>query len=620
MLFLTVNMGFSQHDNKIGQVEKFLINFKRHNLEKIESSVNVEDTLKYYIDWQIAAFKDNEYNPNILSKYNPELHPEISYYYKFLHYLNKGEYILKKSISSDSLAFKNFKKALNLAEKYDNNIFACEALKKIKKYLFKFYLLNEKLDFYNEIHKDYSYDSFEEYKVEFYALGSKMQKYYSGNKSEKPKLSDYLILNKYANNSSSDYNRAEAYQLLGAYYWNFNIKIDSSFYYYDLAESIYSSKNYYKYKEKNSEININRAKLLHDLNRYNETIDLLENNLHTTNNQIKRSAYQLLYDVYFKTNQFKKSSEILLKKEQFLDSLKTNEHQIKISEYQIQYKTEKKEKENFQLKANNLKSESKRKQNENIAIGLGGTLALGSIIALLLYKNTKRKQKLAEQEKELETQKLTTVLKEQELTAIDAMIEGQEKERQRIANDLHDDLGGLMATVKLHFNALKDKQTPELYAKTNELIDEAYEKVRTVAHAKNSGVIAKQGLLKAISEMAEKISTANKITIDVIDHGLENRLENSLELTIFRIIQELVTNIIKHANATEATIHITNHDDSLNIMVEDNGKGFNPSQVTKTKKGMGISSIDKRVAHLDGSMTIESEQNKGTTIIIDIPL
>jgi two-component system sensor histidine kinase DegS len=177
-----------------------------------------------------------------------------------------------------------------------------------------------------------------------------------------------------------------------------------------------------------------------------------------------------------------------------------------------------------------------------------------------------------------------------------------------------------MATVKIHFNDLKEKQTPELYTKTNELIDEAYNKVRTVAHAKNSGVIAKQGLLKAINEMADKVSASNKIMIHVVDHGLENRLENSLELTLFRITQELITNIIKHAEATEATIHITNHEDSLNLMVEDNGKGFNPSQITKTNKGMGISSIDKRVEYLNGTMTIESDENQGTTIIIDIPI
>ncbi|WP_299113040.1 sensor histidine kinase [uncultured Winogradskyella sp.] len=295
------------------------------------------------------------------------------------------------------------------------------------------------------------------------------------------------------------------------------------------------------------------------------------------------------------------------------DSIDDSEQNTAIIDAEKKYRTSEKEKENLIL-------EKQKTKNKNVAIGLGGSLALGSIIAFLLFKNTKRKQKLAEQEKEIESQKLATVLKEQELTAIDAMIEGQEKERQRIANDLHDDLGGLMATVKLHFNALKDKHSPELFDKTNSLIEEAYQKIRSVAHAKNSGVIAKQGLLKAVQNMADNISASNKIQIDVIDHGLDNRLENSLELTIFRVIQELITNVIKHARASEVTIHLTNHDDSINIMVEDNGKGFNPSQITKTNKGMGISSIDKRIEHLDGKLTIESEKNQGTTVIIDIPV
>ncbi|WP_298903724.1 sensor histidine kinase [uncultured Psychroserpens sp.] len=343
-------------------------------------------------------------------------------------------------------------------------------------------------------------------------------------------------------------------------------------------------------------------------------------NLNKNDLKSKAIFYQNLTDVYEKTKDYQRALTYSKKLNTIKDSIDNLEQNIAINDIQERY-------DNQTLRADNLESETKRLESEanarkkqNLVYGLGGALALGSIIAFLLFKNTKRKQKLAEQDKELETQKLTTVLKEQELKSIDAMIEGQEKERQRIANDLHDDLGGLMATVKLHFNALKDKQTPELYDKTNQLIDEAYDKVRTVAHAKNSGVIAKQGLLKAINDMAENISASNKIKIDVIDHGLETRLENSLELTIFRIIQELITNVIKHARASEATIHITNHEDSLNIMVEDNGIGFNPSQVTKTNKGMGISSIDKRIEHLEGSMTIESEKKQGTTIIIDIPL
>jgi two-component system sensor histidine kinase DegS len=126
--------------------------------------------------------------------------------------------------------------------------------------------------------------------------------------------------------------------------------------------------------------------------------------------------------------------------------------------------------------------------------------------------------------------------------------------------------------------------------------------------------------LPAVKKLASNASGANGLIVEVQSFGLENRLENSLEISIFRIIQELVTNIIKHANATTGTVHLTNHNYILNIMVEDNGIGFNPKQITKTKAGMGISSIDKRVEHLDGTLTIESENNKGTTVIIDIPL
>jgi signal transduction histidine kinase len=323
---------------------------------------------------------------------------------------------------------------------------------------------------------------------------------------------------------------------------------------------------------------------------------------------------------FYGLKQYKRAFESIRFADSLIEKLAYNKNTSEINYLNTEFQTEKKEKEILGLNNKNLKSEAKRRKNQNIALGLGVSLVLGSIIAILIFINTKRKQKIAEQERTLESQKLATVLKEQELVSIDAMIEGQEKERQRIANDLHDDLGGLLATVKLHFNALNNIDSPELYNKTNDLIEEAYQKVRSVAHAKNSGVIAKQGLLTAVQNMADKISVSNDIQIEVVDYGLDNRLENSLELTLFRIIQELVTNIIKHADATEVTIHLTNHGDRINIMVEDNGKGFDTHQITKSNAGMGISSIDKRVEHLDGELTIESEQNKGTTIIIDIPL
>lgn len=201
------------------------------------------------------------------------------------------------------------------------------------------------------------------------------------------------------------------------------------------------------------------------------------------------------------------------------------------------------------------------------------------------------------------------------------MVEGQEKERLRIANDLHDDLGSLMATIKLHFGSLKNPKTSEeLFQKTNTLLEEAYQKIRSIAHAKNAGVFVKQGLSKALKNMAEKVSANKKLKINVYDFDFEKRLEASIELTLFRIIQELITNAIKHGQANEIDIHLTAHENHINIMVEDDGIGFNPNQVTKNNPGMGLSSIDKRIALLDGKMMIESGKDSGTTIIINLPI
>jgi signal transduction histidine kinase len=275
------------------------------------------------------------------------------------------------------------------------------------------------------------------------------------------------------------------------------------------------------------------------------------------------------------------------------------------------------------LKLDKLELESSTTRNRNWAILFCVLMVLGSVIGVLANKNTKRKQLLAEQEKALEQQKFSNLLKEKELSIIDAMIRGQERERQRVANELHDDLGSLMAAVKLQFNSLEatgKKGNLDTYKKTESLIDEVYSKIRAIAHANNSGLIAKQGLLQAVNQMAEKVSVASGIDISVHDYGLDARLENSMELTLFRIIQELMANVLKHAGATEMNIHITNHGDTLNILAEDNGKGMMEMKNASVIKGMGLKSIDKRISYLHGTMKIESELGKGTVIILDIPL
>lgn len=288
----------------------------------------------------------------------------------------------------------------------------------------------------------------------------------------------------------------------------------------------------------------------------------------------------------------------------------------------VEFETEKRIEANTNLKKDVARQKEKVLWTFWAGFGILVVVSLGSV---LIYKNIKKSEKLAKQQVILEQQSKEKILKEQELNSIDAMIAGQEKERQRIANDLHDNLGSLLATIKLHFRGLKDEREKaindgyNIVEKTDALIEEAYQKVRQIAHAKNAGVPAQQGLVPAVKNFADKVSLANSLTIEVIDDGMEERLENSVEIILFRIIQELITNVIKHADAREAIIHLTHYGDSINIMVEDDGKGFEIKKI-KDAQGMGIHSIQKRVEHMGGTVTVDSAQARGTNIIIDIPV
>lgn len=278
------------------------------------------------------------------------------------------------------------------------------------------------------------------------------------------------------------------------------------------------------------------------------------------------------------------------------------------------------ENETDKLRLDNVISENRRKSTLNWLVAASLVLIFGSGIAILLQKNTTKKRQLAEQETQLKQERVDNLLKNQELMSIDAMIEGQEKERQRVANELHDDLGSLMATIKLHFdNAKMSKKDPSLQ-NAEKLLEEAYQKVRGMAHNKNSGVMSSQGLLPAIKKMAHVITETNALAVTVEDFGMGERLENSLELSLFRMVQELVANAIKHAAASKVSIQLTQHEDNLNIIIEDNGKGFDRSKIDVGKTGMGLTTIEKRVEHLEGNFTIDSVLGKGTSILIDIPV
>ncbi|WP_108866261.1 sensor histidine kinase [Aquimarina aquimarini] len=601
--------------------------FNLHKIKyKIDSITNPQD---FFLKQQYLYLKEGTtINPLLMGfKY-----PSLSQKQKVFFHLSSGDYyiISNQHKNPDSLAISNYFNALKLSEELKNTPLICESLKRILVYHFK----NQKdiNAFYNyaKQYKKVAYDNHEQLYANYFYMGSILGKIvYQKDYSEDPLPigKHYLQISKQKN---KPFFEGRFSQLLGVHHDLIlkNPEIGRQF--YNNAINSYKKIKYYYGQKHVYDLLYNLGTLEQEQGNYNKAMQYF--------NQIDQSLIEkrdakdviaitdYIYKNYKQQNKTDSALYFLEKKYILNDSLQLLERANLISDIETKYQTEKKEKKIVQLLNTNLKSEASRIRNRNLLIGSLFVLIVATIIALLIHKNTKRKQRIAEQERELEIQKTEKLLKEQELTAIDAMISGQEKERQRLANDLHDNLGSTLATVKLHFQHLRNnkdnpkiKNIEELYSKTDNLLEEAYQKVRTIAHEKNSGVMAHQGLLPAIKNLAKKASNGKHLQIEVQGYGLEERLDNTLEISIFRIIQELITNIIKHADATEIQISLTNHDSLLNIIVEDNGKGFD-AKILPEKDGMGLATIEKRIEHLEGTFEIDSTINKGTNIIINIPI
>ena len=244
-------------------------------------------------------------------------------------------------------------------------------------------------------------------------------------------------------------------------------------------------------------------------------------------------------------------------------------------------------------------------------------LSVALIVMLYLSRQRQKAQLLLQQEQ------INQVLRQQEILILEAIRENEEETRQQIARDLHDRLGSMLSLARIHFSTIEDKidsiklQNKEQFKTALKLIDTACHEVREISHNMASGVLIHFGLVPALENLISNIRVGNQIIVNFHTHGIDKRLPGKTEIAIYRISQELLGNALKHANATEITFQLTRQNHDLNIMIEDNGKGFNPS--TK-KQGMGLKNLAARVDQLNGTYHIDSGKGNGTTITIDIPI
>jgi two-component system, NarL family, sensor kinase len=300
------------------------------------------------------------------------------------------------------------------------------------------------------------------------------------------------------------------------------------------------------------------------------------------------------------------------------DSVQARNNRKLTNELETKYQTQKKE-------ALLLKQQVTIQQKNLINYILAGSAASLFIISLLSYRNYKHKQKMQQQQ-------IAELEKEKQLLAAEAVLEGQEQERIRLAKDLHDGLGGMLSGIKYSFNTMKGNLilTPDnahAFDRSMDMLDSSIKELRMVAHNLMPENLVKFGLNTALKDFCSDITASGVLKVNYHSFGLETlKLNQNTEVIIYRIIQELINNAIKHAAAKEAIVQLQHQNNQLQVTVEDDGKGFDINSLDMVEarpdnrigRGIGWSNIKNRVEYLRGTVTIVSETNKGTSVNIEI--
>jgi len=331
-----------------------------------------------------------------------------------------------------------------------------------------------------------------------------------------------------------------------------------------------------------------------------------------------RQSYNALAKIEARLGNYRQA-DLYDKKQDSINQIQTDDEIIKnIQDLETKYETQKKENEI-------LKQQQQLKKRNNWIFFLVSSIAILLLLSFLFYRYFKQRNTILENEKTIQQQKIIDLEKEKQLQATESILKGQEEERSRIAKDLHDGLGGLLSGVKYSLNNMKENvilssENALSFERTVDMLDSGIQELRRVAHNMMPENLLKFGLDTALKDYITSISNTGKLQINYSSFGMENfSAETNVSITVYRIVQELINNTMKHAEATQSIVQIANENNVLHITVEDNGKGFDAENITNFK-GAGWTNIQNRTTYLKGKMNVDSSAQNGTSITIEIPL
>ncbi len=335
-------------------------------------------------------------------------------------------------------------------------------------------------------------------------------------------------------------------------------------------------------------------------------------------------ALRTLAAVYNATGNYRKASQTLGNYIDLRDSLLNQEKTAAVNRYELKYRTAQKDKEIAEKQLLISRQDSKIAQQNTwiwIASMSASLLTVISLLLWILYRNNQHKQRIQQQTITGMQQEQELRKQEEDIKVMQAIIKGEEKERMRLARDIHDGIGGMIAAARMHVSALQNRTSgliePNDFSGIMDMLEDTSSEIRKTAHNLMPDTLLRHNLEEALQLFCNHINAGNHVQFDLQVHEPLPKLSQPVTLSLYRIIQELMQNILKHAKATHATIQLSQHEDQLYLTIEDNGKGFTPGV---GGNGTGLRNISSRIEAMHGQYAIDAAPGQGTIVSVKLTL
>lgn len=407
----------------------------------------------------------------------------------------------------------------------------------------------------------------------------------------------------------NQYGIGNAHQNLGMNYLSRSMP-DSAIFFYQQALPFYQTT---ENKSGQAEVLVNLGKCHFSIGDFQNAIDFS-----IKGQQIAQSINEpvliqesslVLSESYESIGDFRRALSAYKQYDSLSQEIFNEETRNNIEEINVRYETEKKEQQIALQTA--LLSEKEAQNERNIAMIIGLVIVIVSLVLVVMLNRSRSRKK-----QQLLLQEAQTILREAE---IEAAISSQEKERSRFAKDLHDGFGQMISILNLNLKSLEDgaKDKQEVFENSTKVLEEMYQELKSICFNLMPQTLIKHGITAALNEFAARIKSTDKLFVETDFFGLEERLTEVQEISLYRITQEWVNNVMKYSDARKVTIQVTRDEDEITLMIEDDGAGFD-LDLLRMGKGNGWKNMNSRANLINGELEVDTTLGvAGSTLIVN---